>query len=207
MHAKSPSYASAVANAIAHTSSWGNSGKPSHESQVKELSSPPPTSMILTATLQLLAPLEAHSDVYLMTRSYMQNWLIWAYNENVPKPETHRVQTAVRLAADRLGLTPPDSRSKYNDPGPLNNSSLSIEGSPLLLKPNVVVRDAMTDKAIDDLLPRVRSLPISSGDSDQELDNNIDYEGNTIVCCAVPAKFYEVRCFPYNDSHIIVNLQ
>jgi hypothetical protein len=158
--------------------------------------------MTLTAVLHLLAPLDGHSDVYLMTRSYLQNWLIWAYNENVPKTETQRVQTAVRLAADQLGLTPPSFRSKYNDPGPVNNMSLSMEGSPLLLSPNVSVRDGTKNKiTVDELLPRVRSLPNPSApknnlrDHYQNIDKSIDVEGNQILCCAVPEKFYEVGRF------------
>lgn len=177
--------------------------KPSLESQVKELSQPPPQSLTLTAALHLLAPMEEHSDVYLMTRSYMQNWLVWAYNENVPKAETQRVQTALRLAADLLGLLPPTFQLNFNDPGPVNNSSLSAEGFPLLLNPNVILRDGISNKGsktVDDLIPRIRSLPNPSDPldpandrQDQVLEHNIDMEGDNVVCCAVPAKFYEVR--------------
>ena len=169
MHGKKPSYANAVANVLSSTNSWGIGKPPTLESQVKELSHPVPTSMTLTATLYLLAPLEEASDVYLMTRSYMQNWLIWAYNQNVPKLETQRVQTAIRLAALRMGLQPPTSTLEYKDPGPVDNSSLSLQGFPLLLNPAVVVQDAIPDNAItgtkspNNLGPRARSLPISPG--------------------------------------------
>lgn len=205
---KAPSYANVLTNAISPTSSSTSNWKPlarqSLESQVKELSHPAPQSLILTAALQLLAPLNSHSDVFLMTRSYMQNWLIWAFHEVVPKTEKQRVQTAIRLAADRLGLRPPSFHSKYTDPGPINNSDLSIEGFSLLLKPNVVVRDGTQERLagqgnVDDLLPRVRSLPNPSNGEDsydQSMNEgeNIDVEGDEILCCAVPAKFYEVCC-------------
>jgi hypothetical protein len=203
MHVKTNSYASAVANVVSQAGSW-STAKPSLESQVKELSQPPPQSLTLTAALHLLGPVQEHSDVYLMTRSYMQNWLIWAHNENVPKAETQRVQTALRLAADRLGLQPPTYQSKYNDPGPVNNSSLSLEGFPLLLNPNVILRDGTSDKmstskTVEDLIPRVQSLPNPSDPPNasryqsQETNGNLDVEGDNIICCAVPAKFYEVR--------------
>jgi hypothetical protein len=209
MHVKTNSYASAVANVVSQAGSW-SMAKPSLESQVKELSLPPPQSLTLTAALHLLAPVQEHSDVYLMRRSYMQNWLIWAHNENVPKAETQRVQTALRLAADRLGLQPPTYRSKYNDPGPVNNSSLSSEGFPLLLNPNVILRDGTSDKistskTVDDLIPRVQSLPNASDplnaskDEGQETQDNFDVEGDNIICCAVPAKFYEVRHGIFSD--------
>lgn len=209
MHGRKPSYANAVANVVSSTSSWGLGKPPTLESQVKELSRPTPTSMTLTAALHLLAPLEESSDVYLMTSSYMQNWLIWAYNQNVPKMEKQRVQTAIRLAATRLGLQPPAVILKYNDPGPVDNSSLSMEGFPLLLNPSVIVRDLMSDNAIpgvksptSKLGPRARSLPTSPGTKNgsgefetQSADEDLDRDGATILCCAVPAKFYEVSSF------------
>mmetsp|Transcript_13758 Transcript_13758/g.33317 ORF Transcript_13758/g.33317 Transcript_13758/m.33317 type:complete len:1098 (+) Transcript_13758:142-3435(+) len=206
MNGIKPSYANAVANVVSTTSSWGMGKPPTLASQVKELSHPTPTSMTLTAALYLLAPLKESSDVYLMTRSYMQNWLIWAYNQNVPKMENQRVQTALRLAATRLGLHPPEVGFKYNDPGPVDNSSLSLEGSPLLLNPCVIVQDLISDNAIsgpkspnNNLGPRARSLPVSPGSvngSDevetQPTDEDLDRDGDQILCCAVPAKFYEL---------------
>lgn len=209
MHARKPSYANAVANVVSSTSSWGMSKPPTLESQVKELSHPPPTSMTLTAALYLLAPLKESSDVYLMTRSYVQNWLIWAYNQNVPKIEAQRVQTAIRLAATRLGLQPPSVGLKYNDPGPVDNSSMSLEGFPLLLNPHIIVQDFTSDDATSGMKspnsilgPRARSLPKNPGYTNgseefeaQPADENLDRGGDQILSCAVPAKFYEVSSF------------
>eukprot|EP00980_Cylindrotheca_fusiformis_P028571 scaffold22612_cov138-Cylindrotheca_fusiformis.AAC.5 len=190
MHVKTQSYANAVANVVSQAGSWSIS-KPSLESQVKELSEPPPQSLTLTAALHLLAPMEENSDVYLMTRSYMQNWLIWAYHEKVPKGETQRVQTALKLAAERLGLQAPNFQLPFNDPGPVNNSSLSEEGFPLLLNSNVILRDGSSSKS--DLIPRAHSLPLDNPANDSELlDSNLDMDGDNIVCCAVPAKFYAI---------------
>ena len=200
---KAPSYAHAVANAKSprRSGSLTNLSRPSLETQLKELSHPQPQSFILMAVLQLLAPLDSPTDVFLMSRSYMQNWLAWANHENVPPTEKQRLQTGVRLAAEKLGLKPPSFHMKYTDPGPIDNSTLSIDGFSLLLKPNVVLRDGTQERVgVEDIFPRVQSLPNPSATSTpnnalstQEDEEDIDVDGDDILCCAVPAKFYEVR--------------
>ena len=203
---KAPSYAHAVANAKSprRSGSLTNLSLPSLETQLKELSHPQPQSFILMAVLQLLAPLDSPTDVFLMSRSYMQNWLAWANHENVPPTEKQRLQTGVRLAAEKLGLKPPSFHMKYTDPGPIDNSTLSIDGFSLLLKPNVVLRDGTQERVgVEDIFPRVQSLPNPSAtstpnnalSSTQEDEEDIDVDGDDILCCAVPAKFYEVRIF------------
>lgn len=121
------------------------------DASVQELSTPHPESLTLQATLQLLDPFDTKSDVFLMTRSYLQNWLIWAYHQQVSKSETARVDAALRLAADRYGLVPPQDQHNYHvegdpyaDPGPIDAAFLSLsEGHchELLLSPNVVVKE------------------------------------------------------------------
>ena len=207
------SYASATAASATTATATATLSKPSFASQVEELSKPPPTSLTLVASLQLLAPLDTRTDVYLMTRSYMQNWLIWAYHQKVPKVEASRVEAAVRLAADRLGLTPPCRDMPHSDPGPIDSSILSMEGHPLLLRPNVVAvghestegqQIGMHQSNPDDLR-RVKSLPETNhsdlkseeGRDDAEEEGvspieDVEKDGN-FHCCAVPERFYEVR--------------
>jgi hypothetical protein len=185
----------------------------SFELQLRELSQPNPRSMTLTATLHLLAPLNnTEMDVFLMTRSYVQNWLIWAYHQKVPKVEASRVEAAVRLAAARLGLTPPTLDMEHTDPGPIDVASkLSLEGHPLLLLPNVEVVDGKTKQQdaaalaalhVPDSLRRVKSLPVENNndnnndkpEQDNALGDDLDENGfGQITCCAVPEQFYEVR--------------
>jgi hypothetical protein len=171
------------------------------DSQLEELSRPPPTSMTLTATLQLLAPLDTKTDIFLMTRSYVQNWLIWAYHQKIQKGEAGRVEAAVRLAADKLGLTPPSLDMEHTDPGPVDSSILSLEGHPLLLRPNVVVVDGTVEatsaawEAADSPLRRVKSLPVELKRETKEDDPNtysFDENDGHPKCCAVPEQFYEV---------------
>jgi hypothetical protein len=228
----------------------------SFDSQVNELSTPPPQSLTLVATLQLLDPFDTTTDVFLMTRSYLQNWLIWAYHQQVSKSETARVDAALRLAADRFGLVAPQDQQNYHvdgdpyaDPGPIDSAFLSLSEShchELLLSPNVVVKDGTgsgsmsnsgggdavsssllhqfeLDKEFPELLRRVKSLPIDdkgvapekkTGSSNGIVGNGrtgvkeedettdvgddtapeagIDVEGENLLCCAVPERFYEV---------------
>lgn len=173
--------------------------KPTFLHQVRELSQPPPQSLTLTAVLELLEPLEEKQpDVFLMTRSYVQNWLNWAYHQKVAKTESSRVEEGLRLAAGRLGLMTPYLNIEYKDPGPIDASILSMEGHPLLLRPNVTVKDGISNPLFrtQNNLRRVKSCPDESekkaeyGDiPDQDC---LDYEENKLVCCAVPQKFYEV---------------
>ena len=123
------------------------------DAQVQELSEPPPESFSLAATLQLLDPYETTTTtmnddknmVYLMTPSYLQNWLFWAFHQNVKKGESNRLVEALKLAAKRYGLTPPQEADPqdledYADPGPIDATFLSLnegKGNDLLLSPNV----------------------------------------------------------------------
>jgi hypothetical protein len=174
--------------------------KPSILSQIEELSSPPPRSLTLTAVLQLLEPLdETQPDVFLMTRSYVHNWLIWAYHEKVNKTESARVEEAIRLAAERLGLKAPSMNMKYDNPGPIDATILSMEGHQLLLRPNVSVKDGVSESEIHvpASLRRVTSLPEEVDKQDpvgySAEYESLDFERNQILCCAVPNQFYEVR--------------
>jgi len=197
------------------------------DAQVQELSIPPPESFSLAATLQLLDPFETTSSeddagdtsrVYLMTPSYLQNWLYWAFHQNVKKGESNRLVEALKLAAKRYGLTPPQDASPqdledYADPGPIDATFLSLnEGNDLLLSHNVVVKEGefdfsnktAMDQEFPELLRRVKSLPMASTqkrsysttiDNDEGMilhpSNSMDVEGDKILCCAVPSRFYE----------------
>jgi hypothetical protein len=198
-----PSYANAAA--FGPTPKEASSTYPNtsgRDSQLEELSRPHPTSMTLTATLQLLAPLDTKTDGFLMTRSYVQNWLIWAYHQKISKVEAGRVEAAVRLAADKLGLTPPSLDMKHTDPGPIDSSILSLQGHPLLLRPNVVLVDGTVEatraawEAVEDSpLRRVKSLPVELKRETKEDDpatHSFDEKEGMPECCAVPERFYEV---------------
>ena len=178
--------------------------EPTFASIVEELSKPPPQSFILTAILQLLEPFEeTQPDVYLMTRSYIQNWLIWAYHQKVSIKETSRLEEGCRLAAERLGLMMPFRDVPYDDPGPIDSSILAMEGHDLLLRPNVKVRDGITGSGtahVPATLRRAKSLS-DEGEKKSEDDDNaehdtLDMEGSNLLCCAVPQQFYEVRRKP-----------
>jgi hypothetical protein len=197
-----PSYASAAAqlSSSPSTPTNNNNGKTSFEQQVQELSNPQPQTITLIATLQLLAPLETRTDVFLMRRSYMQNWLVWAYHQKVIKTEASRVEAAVRLAAECLGLEAPYTDMEHTDPGPIDASIFSIEGHALLLKPEVIVDDCTKQQTdlgmpVPDIIRRVKSLPMTdSSNEDQPLEeDSMDTKGKQLLCCAVPAPFYEVR--------------
>ena len=218
------------------------------DKQVQELSEPPPESFSLAATLQLLDPYETtntqSSGVYLMTPSYLQNWLFWAFHQNVKKGESNRLVEALKLAAKRYGLTPPQDADPqdledYADPGPIDATFLSLgegNGNDLLLSPNVIVKEGEFDRPnnhqsnldaeFPELLRRVKSLPIGNSNTSTPIGNDSDYEnadnneGNTmlihpagsmdvdgdkILCCPVPSRFYEVsRPFELLSAHILL---
>jgi hypothetical protein len=190
------SYASAAAS----SSYRSNSKQSSFALQVQELSDPPPESLTLTAALQLLEPLNTNVEVYLMSRSYIQNWIIWAYHQKVGKVESPRVEAALRLAADRLGLAEPALDMEYTDPGPIDSSLLSMEGHPLLLRPNVEVVDGLSLDEGNSFVPesfrRVKSLPTEykkeSKEEIPEEEETLDERDGKILCCAVSERFYEV---------------
>lgn len=204
---KATSYASATAPHLATPIPNGGNvngestapSKPSILSQIEELSTPRPQSLTLTAILQLLEPLEeTQPDVFLMTRSYVQNWLIWAFHQKVTKTESGRVEEGARLAAERLHLTTPQPNMPFENPGPIDASILSLEGHPLLLRPNVTVRDNISEThvRVPSLLRRVKSLPEEvdkKNERGQDTEfNSLDFDGDQVLCCAVPQQFYEV---------------
>jgi len=215
------------------------------DAQVQELSEPPPESFSLAATLQLLDPFETTTNeeyddynsnmAYLMTPSYLQNWLFWAFHQNVKKGESNRLVEALKLAAKRYGLTPPQDATQqqledYADPGPIDATFLSLsegDGNDLLLRPNVAVKEGGLDllsrqqqqqATLDSEFPELRSqfnrLSVGSianantnaknqmqsdtghinGDGRVMLihpKDSMDVDGDQILCCAVPSRFYE----------------
>lgn len=193
---------------------WYDNTKQSIMSQIAELSRPTPQSYTLTAVLKLLEPLEENQpDVFLMTRSYLQNWLVWAFHQKIPATESTRAEAGLRLAAERMGLTPPYHGMQHDNPGPINSSILSMEGHPLLLRPNVTVSDSLSDPElrVPSILRRVKSLPEEVEKKDDDGDSpefdSLDFQGNQILCCAVPQQFYEVRIRGISEVAFIVNLE
>ena len=68
---------------------------------------------------------------------YLQNWFVWALHQNVPERE--KVREALRAAAVKHGLVPPNESMSYTDPGPIDSTALAVEGHPLVLSPWVQV--------------------------------------------------------------------
>jgi hypothetical protein len=179
--------------------------KSSTSEHLRQLTLPPPTSMVLIASLQLLtAPLVPPHHVYLMTQQYLQNWINWAFHQPVASPgEKQRLAEVLRLAAVRHRLACPTHNTQYSNPGPINSNELSMQGHPLLLRPDAAVlvqsaADATSqqqeDEAVPSSLRRARSLPNSRGylealaGSDGE--SSLEFKS-----CAVPELFYEVSAF------------
>jgi hypothetical protein len=138
-----------------------------HQHVNQELYSSPPTSMTLLAALFLLDnPLytkTVFNKVFLLSKGYLQNWLTWAYHQPVLPAEIRRLQLAVRLAAESLSLPVPKLNDPFQDPGPIDATSLSHDDSPLVLRDNVVVWDGTQQEG-----------------------------GGITLSCAVPERFYEV---------------
>lgn len=193
---------------------------------LRQLTEPPPTSMVLAASLQLLTgPLVPPFRVYLMTQQYLQNWLNWAFhqpcspistnpnydnNGRTPLSEQQRLAEVIRLAAVRHNLACPTHDTQYTDPGPMNANDLSLQGHPLLLRPDAAVlvqpaplpdankvnggnginadgSDLMTPAA----LRRARSLPNARGYLHAAQSGANGEEPSEFRCCAVPESFYE----------------
>lgn len=156
-----PSYASAAAAASP------NRRQTVAQHHVQDLYTPPPTSMPLVAALYLLDnPLFTQTNlnqVSLITKDYLQNWLVWAYHQPVVQEETRRLQLALRMAADQYQLQVPKLNDEHSDASPVDSSPLSDEKQPLVLRDNVVIWEGRLTK-----------------------------EGET-ACCAVPERFYEVK--------------
>jgi len=185
--------------------------KPSsfHSSEyLRQLTDPPPTSMVLVACLRLLtAPLVPPHNIYLMTQAYLQNWLNWAYQQPLASAnEKDRLKEVIRLAAIRHSLACPTPETQYSNPGPIDGNDLSMQGHPLLLRPDaaVLVQPApprtATKDAVDESTPsalrRARSLPNNNfrknrGYLDAALSGANGGEAQ-FRTCAVPELFYEV---------------
>ncbi|CAB9517045.1 Ubiquitin carboxyl-terminal hydrolase [Seminavis robusta] len=178
---------------------------------LRHLTEPAPSSMVLTASLQLLTgPLVPPHNVYLMTPQYLQNWLNWAYCQAVGPGEKERTKEVLRLAALRHSLAPPNQDSQYANPGPINANELSMQGHPLLLRPDASVLvqpssgTASVANAADDYTPsalrRATSLP-SHKKTGGYLDAVLSASNNHAIngdngnseyrSCAVPEVFYE----------------
>ena len=161
--------------------------------------------MVLVASLQLLtAPLVPPHKVYLMTHHYLQNWLNWAFHQPISsRGEQDRLSEVLRLAAIRHSLACPTRDTTYADPGPINANDLSMQGHPLLLRPDaaVLVQPAApaASKPVDDdlmtpaALRRARSLPSTRGYLDAAKSGANGEGPSEFRCCAVPELFYEVR--------------
>jgi ubiquitin carboxyl-terminal hydrolase 8 len=122
----------------------------SKQDRLKKLLQPPPASFALKAAVLLLHDFAEGQTVYLMDRNYMQNWLIWCIHQRAPVPgETTRLHESVRMAALQLHLTLPAVGMSYSDPGPVDNSTLSIAGHPLLLDATVQVYEAAETDSMD----------------------------------------------------------
>jgi hypothetical protein len=165
--------------------------------------------MVLIASLQLLTePLIPPHNVYLMTQQYLQNWVNWAFHQPAASPsEQERLKEVLRLAAVRLRLACPTQDTQYANPGPINSNELSMQGHPLLLRPDATVltlqpdqnqaaataSSSADDPAVPASLRRARSLPTSGYLNAARAGT----EGETTVefrSCAVPEQFYEVCC-------------
>lgn len=120
-----------------------------YQHRIRKLAQPPPTSLPLTAALQLLEPTCIGQTVYLMDQTYLLNWLRWALHQIVPDSEASRLREAIRLAALQMGLpTSPHDDDDYHDPGPVDATTLSMVGHPLVLSPLVqVIRPPPTTTA------------------------------------------------------------
>lgn len=162
-----PSYATALSTARAEPGSMN--GDLGRQDQYEELYNPPPTSMPLMAALYLLdSPLVVKTRdefVFVLPRSYLQNWILWAYHQVVSPEETTRLQRALRLAAEVYNLQAPTlGTTDYGSPAPIDNRILSDDQDPLLL------RDGL-------------SADVDKGSQDKD----------TTKCCGVSERFFEVR--------------
>lgn len=192
-------------NGVASTTVSTTALNSSNSAHFKQLINPPPTSMVLSASLQLLTgPLVPPHNVYLMTQQYLQNWINWAFHQSVATPaEQERLKEVLRLAAIRLRLRCPTRDSTYADPGPINSNELSMQGHPLLLRPDatVLVVPESQAKASPNITPeehsvpsnlrRARSLP-TTGYLDAAVAGTGGEAAIEFRSCAVPEEFYEV---------------
>lgn len=164
----------------------------SESEHLRQLLYPPPTSMVLVAALQLLTgPLSPPHSVYLMSPSYLQNWILWAFHQTVPEGEKNRLKEILRLASVRYKLQTPMLDMIFDDPGPINaNDYLSMEGHPLLLRPNVTVCHSSHDMIVDTTTTTASGM---LGDGTTVTTATGGSVGNTTV---VPSALRRARSLP-----------
>ncbi|GKY93302.1 hypothetical protein MPSEU_000297700 [Mayamaea pseudoterrestris] len=178
--------------------SSGNGLSNIHQQRIRHFLQPPPTSFTLVAAIHLLQPQTIGQTVYLLEKDYLENWLCWALHQDVVTSEESRVREAIRMAAQSLGLVPPNENNQYKSPGPIDSTRLSIEGHPLLLNPFVRIHKDIRQPATRGL-PRVRSAPSNEWTGSKEngyalgspADDSTVVADDRIECVSVPEAFYE----------------
>ena len=154
----------------------------------------PPTSLTLVAALQSLQELTVGQSVYLMDRNYLQNWMQWAWHQVVPAHEQERVQHTLRASALKHGLVPPSETGSYSQPGPIDSTSLAVQGHFLVLSPLVRVASKKAPR------PRAERTLSDSGAFSADEDHSErstrssisrQQQQRIIECSAVPENFYE----------------
>jgi hypothetical protein len=173
------SYASAAASA-APTFTNGH-----RRSLTGDLFSPPTETFTLLAALFLLE--QPKNSVFLVPRTYLENWVQWAWAQRIPPQETDRLRNALKLVAEAHEFDL--SNTDYHDPGPIDNRELSIPGHPLLLRPDVQVGEPQS-AFLPTALKRVLSLNAVSNQPGNLAEQN--GESNKVRCCVVQERFYEV---------------
>lgn len=203
------------------TTTAGNTTGNTPINPLVQLATPPAKSMTLAATLHLLSsPLLAfnhhgnnHSNhnglittattatskrrefVYLMTKSYLQNWLAWAAHQTVPTEETERLEQAIRMALDAYKFSLLSSKVGYENPGPINATDLSESREhPRRLRTDVVVQHPSQLVHVDD---KIKTIPAPPGASSTS-------PSSSMTCCAVPESFYEVGFVVQPNSKNVV---
>lgn len=190
------SYAAAVTRPAPHAMN----GSHHKRSFTSDLFSPQPDTFTLAATLFLLQP--PQEAVYLVPRTYLENWVRWANHQTVLPHEKDRLRKALKLVAESYQFDL--DTEEYTDPGPIDNRELSIPGHPLLLRPEVEVSQPQSTATSQ--LKRVVSFDgISNGHGNastaDESDGNAD---DKVQCCVVPEDFYEVSTQLYYVFSLLV---
>lgn len=192
------SYAAAAASAPSHTAMNGSSHF--RKSVTSELCMPPPESWAFCAALQLHLPCK--TAVYLVPLEYLQNWISWAYHQRYPPHEKERAKKALKLAAEMYSFS---ILEEYENPGAIDNRILSIPGHPLLLRPEVEIREPqsviISSDGSQQALRRVVSFNgVSNGHGNPKSTEQGD-EDDKVECCVVHEDFYEVRLVVSNHMY------
>jgi hypothetical protein len=147
----------------------------------------------------LLADVVEGDTVYLLDHNYVMNWLIWCLHQNVKKQkgdEDKRLEQCVRRAAQHLRITPcPEKGMKYNDPGCIDSSNLSVEGHPLLLDERVRVHQE-TAETISNTATNGKTFSKQHSQMKHTMEtSHSDTESSHVLvkyCVAIPEAFYEL---------------